>query len=371
MLMNDWKAIQLDVDIGIEPHFDFLSAEYRAFFNLSRGTVFQAPLWLASIHGRLAPALSATQYTMTVRARSDGSLIAVAPLIIQKSTGIRILQPADFGVCDYNAIVGDRSVLEMLAADRSVIDRIDALLSVAGLLIFRKVRDDGFDAGRMFRKVAASPCENAAYHVETGPDFEVWQRRVVRRKFTKELGRLGRQVEREFGHYEHRLVHGDDEIRAAFALLKNVRRAHFESDILDDEIYAAFYEQFAIEGAKSGDALTYISYLDGKPVAALLAVAYADECHAVLIGADIERFGKYSLGMQLLYRIVKLRFDQGLHRLDLGLGNTGFKSLFRVEETTLHNFTSARSLAGSAVALVYHHAKPLKKALKRFSPRLR
>ncbi len=371
MLVSDWKAVRLDVDIGIEPDFNFLSEEYRAFFNLRRGTVFQAPLWLASIHARLAPALSATQYTMTVRTRPQRELIAVIPFVIQKSAGISILQPADFGVCDYNAIVAEPAVLEMLAADRTVIDRIAALLDVAGLMIFRKVRDDGFDASRLFKRIVISPCENAAYHIKTGADFEVWQRRTVRRKFTKELGRLGRQIEREFGRYEHRIARDEGEIRQVFALLKSVRRAHFDSDILDDEIYSAFYLQFAIEGAKSGDALTYISYLDGKPVAALVAVAFADECHAVLIGADIERFGRYSLGMQLLYRVVKLRFDSGLHRLDLGLGNTGFKSLFRVEETTLHNFSSARSLPGLALSLVYHHAKPLKKALKRFSPRLR
>ena len=39
-------------------------------------------------------------------------------------------QPADFGVCDYNAIVADPMVLETLRKDPSVLDRIDALLPV-------------------------------------------------------------------------------------------------------------------------------------------------------------------------------------------------------------------------------------------------
>lgn len=106
-------------------------------------------------------------------------------------------------------------------------------------------------------------------------------------------------------------------------------------------------------------------------MAVLLGVAYADQCHAVLIGADTGRLGKYSLGMQLLYRIVKMRFGDGLHRFDLGLGNTGYKSMFRVDETTLHNYTLARSLAGAVMSMVYHRAKPLKNLLRRFSPRLR
>ena len=371
MLMTNWKNVALDVDIAIEPDYDFLSEEYCGFFSLNRGTVFQAPLWLASIHRRLVPALSARPYTMTVRSRGDGGLLALIPFVIQKSAGINILQPADFGVCDYNAIVGDRDVLEILAADNSVIDRIDALLGVGGVMMFRKARDDGFSPSQLFRKTSSSPCDNAAYHIETGPDFEAWQRKTVSRKFTKELGRLGRQIERDFGPYEHRVVTDEQEIRDAFAFMQSVRKGRFENDLLDNEVYASFYLDFAITGAKSGDAITYVSYLDGQPVAVLLGVAFAGECHAVLIGADTERLGRYSLGMQLLYRIVRMRFDTGLHRFDLGLGNTGYKSMFRVEETTLQNFTSARSLAGAALSMVYHRAKPLKNFLRRLSPRLR
>lgn len=371
MLMASPKTLQLDVDVGVEPDFDFGADEYRGFFNLQRGTAFQGPLWQSMIHTRLLPGLSARPYPVTIRSRDDRRLLALIPFVVQKSTGIQILQPADFGVCDYNAIVGDREVLETLAADPSVVDRIDALLGVAGVMMFRKARDDGFSPAKLFRKTAATLCDNAAYHIETGPDFEVWQRTTVNRKFTKELGRLGRQIARDFGPYEHRIVTEEQEIRDAFGFLQTVRKGRFEGDLLDNELYAAFYLDFAIAGAKSGDAITYVSLLDGKPVAVLLGVAYADECHAVLIGADTERLGKYSLGMQLLYRIVKMRFDTGLHRFDLGLGNTGYKSMFRVEETTLHNFTVARSLRGAALSMVYHHAKPLKNFLRRLSPRLR
>lgn len=370
MLALDRKSFQIDVNINVEPDFDFLSAEYRAFYNLRRATVFQAPLWLDSIHRQLMPFLSAQQYTITIRDH-DQALIAVIPLVLQRSARITILQPADFGVCDYNAVVADPLTLETLAADSSILDRIDRLLDVADVLFFRKVRDDGFDARRLFKKTAASPGENAAYHSETGPDFEVWQRRTISRKFSKELGRLARQVEREFGPYEHRPAQTEDEIREAFRFLKNVRNGRFDEDLLDNEMYEKFYCDFAIAGMASGEAITYVSYLDGRPVAVLFGPAYQDEFHAVMIGSDIQQFGKYSIGMQLLYRVIKLRFEHGLHRLDMGLGNTGYKSQFRVEETRLHNFTSSRSLAGSMASFVYHHAKPLKTALRRLSPRLR
>ena len=371
MLAVNHTALKLDVVIDVETEFDFLSDDYRALHNLQHATAFQSPRWLDAIHRNLVPLLGAKQHTITIRNRHDGALIAVLPLVLQKIALLSVIQPADFGVCDANAIVGDPRVLENLVETRSVLDRIDELLEGASLLMFRKVRKDGFDIRRLFRGAAASRCENAAYHSETGADFEIWQRKTISRKFSKELGRLGRQLEREFGHYEHRLAMSEEDIRAAFAFLATARKGRFRSDILDNEIYANFYRSFALEGAATGDALTYVSYLDGKPIAVLFGVGCEDQCHAVLIGADIDNFGKYSVGMQLLYRVIKLRFDGGLHRLDFGLGNTGYKSMFRVEETLLENITMSRSPAGSAMSLIYHRSKPLKDALRRLIPKLR
>jgi CelD/BcsL family acetyltransferase involved in cellulose biosynthesis len=371
MLTIDQGSPKLDVAIDVEADFDFLSDDYRALHNLRRATAFQSPRWLDAIHRDLVPLLVATQHTITIRNRQDGTLIAVLPLVIQKIALLSVIQPADFGVCDANAVVGDPRVLESLAETPSVLNRIDELLQDASLLMFRKVRRDGFDVRRLFRRATASPCENAAYHSETGADFEVWQRKTINRKFSKELGRLGRQLAREFGHYEHRLTMSEEEIREAFAFLATARKGRFRSDILENEIYANFYRSFALKGAPTGDALTYVSYLNGKPIAVVFGVGCENQCHTVLIGADIENFGKYSVGIQLLYRVIKLRFDRGLHRLDFGLGNTGYKSLFRVEETLLENITMPRSPAGSAMSLIYHRGKPLKNALRRLMPKLR
>ncbi|MCA6126129.1 GNAT family N-acetyltransferase [Bradyrhizobium sp. WSM 1704] len=370
MLAPNRSLYPIEVHIGIEPDFDFLSAEYRAFHNLERATVFQAPAWLDAVHRKLLPHLSAKQYTLTIR-NPDRQLLAVIPLVLQRPAGISMLLPADFGVCDYNAVVGDPATLEMLVADPSVIERIDGLLDVADVLVFRKVRDDGFDASRLFRKTVASPNENAAYHSETGPDFEVWQRERVSKKYSKELRRLARQIEREFGPYEHRPAQTEAEVRDAFRFLKSARDGRFSGDFLDNPVYEKFYCDFAVAGLASGDAITYVSYLNGEPVAVLFGPACDDEFHAVLIGSDIQRFGKFSIGMQLIYRVIKLRFDHGMHRLDMGLGNTGYKSQFRVEQTGLQNFTSSRSLAGSMVSFVYHRAKPFKRALSRLSPHVR
>lgn len=357
--------------VGVEPGFDFLSPDYRELFACADVTAFQSPLWQAAIHRDLAPKLGARQHTVTVRDPVTHGLLAVLPLVVQKLGPLTVIQPADFGVCDANAAVGERAVLEALAGNALIRKRLAAKLVGSGALLFRKVRRDGFDVRRLFDGVASSVGENAAYHSETGDDFEFWQRKTLNRKFTKELGRLNRQVERDFGPYEHRIARTEAEIRAAFDFLQRARKDRFKSDLLDNPVFVDFYRNYAIAGAATGEAITYVSYLNDEPVAVLFGVGYEEQCHAVLIGVDTERLAKYSVGMQLLYRTIKLRFDAGLHRLDFGLGNSGYKSLFRVDEVLLDNFSISRSPAGALLTTVYHHSKPLKNALRRFAERLR
>lgn len=356
--------------IAVEPAFDFASLEYESFFDIQHATVFQQPFWLNRIHKDLVPSLKAKQFTITVRDSERGTLKAVFPFVVQKIGFVSTVQPADFGVCDANAIVADPLFLEIMAQTPDVIAEIDKLIGRVGLLMFRKVRRDGFDVKRLFRNPVSSVGENAAYHSETGDDFEVWQRKTISRKMSKELGRLNRQVERDFGTYEHRLLTSESDIRDAFAYLRTARRGRFKSDLLAHDIYFDFYQNVAIEGAASGRSLTYASCLNGEPVAVLFGLGWKEQCHALLIGIDTERLGRYSVGTQLLYRTIKMRFEAGHRRLDFGLGNSGYKSHFRVEETPVDNITAGRSLAGLALSTVYHRAKPLKNALKRLTPGL-
>src|SRR5262249_41447183 len=154
-----------------------------------RGTAFQAPLWMDRMHRQLAPALEAQQKTITVRDRNDGSLLAVFPMITQRSSGVTIMQPADFGLCDYNCAVAENTVLERMAADQGVRQALRKTLKGADLMMFRKVRSDSFDVGRLFDRSRHSAGENPAYACEVGSDFDHWRLKVLKRKFTKELGR--------------------------------------------------------------------------------------------------------------------------------------------------------------------------------------
>jgi CelD/BcsL family acetyltransferase involved in cellulose biosynthesis len=280
------------------------------------------------------------------------------------------VQPADFGVCDYNGIVGEPEALEALCEDRAALRRINTIIKRGSLLLFRKVRADGFDVSRIFGRVSITANEAAAYHTERGESIADWQAGLPH-KLTNKLGQLARKLERDNGPYLHRAVYDEDEIRAAFALLKRVRRGRFERDLLDNPIYFDFYLSYALDAAKTGEAILYVSTVDGQPAAMLFGLAGDGIFHGVLIGADTEAFAKFSVGRQLYYQAILQQFELGCSRVDLSLGNTGYKSDFRVLETRLNNVTSPLSLAGAAVAFVYNHAKPLKNVLREHVPHVR
>ena len=54
-------------EIALDCAFDFLSEEYRRFFERASATPFQHPLWLDRFYRRLAPSLGGEPLVVTVR----------------------------------------------------------------------------------------------------------------------------------------------------------------------------------------------------------------------------------------------------------------------------------------------------------------
>ncbi|MEX0957338.1 MAG: GNAT family N-acetyltransferase [Rhizobiaceae bacterium] len=357
--------------VGTEPAFDFLSEEYRALYRDSGASAFQAPLWLSMLHKQLMPELRASQNTITIRSCMDGRLIAVFPFVVQISAGVSVIQPADFGVCDRNDIVAGAGALEEFAADPAALMQLRAATSKHDLLLFRKIWAGGFDVRRLFPHSRQKQAQNDAYVCDTGTDAEQWKQETLRKKFTKEMGRLQRKTEREIGLYEHRAVTDENAIRAAFDFLRTVRHGRYGESLLDDRRYFDFYRDYAIAGAKCGEATTYVSTIAGEPVAALFGLSGDGGYHAVLIGADIENHDHQSTGVQLLYRVIKMRIGDGHASFDMGLGDQGYKGHFRPNQIEVSNLTRAYSPTGAALAMIYHRSKPLKNFIKGILPNVR
>ena len=84
--------------VQAEHSFDFLSAEYAELFSRSHATAFQSPLWLDRLYTRLVPHVGAQPLIVTVRARADGRLVMVLPLLRQRRGAMRVVEFADLRV---------------------------------------------------------------------------------------------------------------------------------------------------------------------------------------------------------------------------------------------------------------------------------
>ena len=355
---------------SVAADFNFLSPEYRALFAASGATAFQSPLWLHSLYAVLAKGMDARPHVVTLRDRA-GRLRMVIPLVLQRAAGVGILQPADLGVSDYNAIVAERATLEQAASDPDLVAQIRKCLEPGDVLIYRKIQ-------RCPKAVAAilggteTLNDNAGYELALGVGtFDEWQKTVLKKKFRNGIRRKLQGLQEAHGKVESVTFTEEADIKRAIRFIRDLRTARFCDDILHNDAYLAFYTRVAVMGAESGEAVTSGLLVDGELVSADFGIVNDNAHHAILCASRIDEYGHYSPGLQSLFAMIRRSHEHGRARFDFGIGKTRQKSDFGSTEIPLYNLTVARSIKGKAVSLVYNQAKPLKTLLRRFDPRIR
>lgn len=363
MHFNGWTGPAETMIVGIENEFDFRSDEFRSLYDNSEASGFQSPLWLDCFYKVLVPHLGATPLILTIRQESE--LIAVIPLVSQKVTGVTMLQAADLGVADYNAVICAPGALEALSNDEAVRAAVAEHIGFADILFLRKVVGDVASIDRLFGGTTRSACENSAYVIDLKPgEFETWRKDYLKKGFRKNIDRRRRKLEGEHDNVSWTLFTESQDVEDAMEFIRAERTRKFKDDILADDAYFAFYKACALAGAQTGDTVTAGIVVDGKIVSADFGVRGKNCLHSILCAADIENFGPYAPGLQSLHDLIWERSDQGDVYFDAGLGNSGYKSDFSAREITLENLSVSLSAKGQAVSAIYHHAKPLKNFLR-------
>lgn len=349
--------------VAIENEFDFRSKEYASLYEASGASGFQSPLWLDCFYRVLVPGVAAKPLIITVR--RAGALAAVIPLVSQKVAGATILQAADLGVADYNAIVCAPGTLEGLANHEDVRASLAHHIAFADILFLRKVTGDAVLLDRLFGRTERSACENSAYVIDLKPgEFETWRNESLKKGFRKNIDRRRRKLAGEHGSVCWKTFVEPQDIETAMDFIRAERTRRFKGDILADDAYFAFYKACALAGAETGATITAGIVVDEKIVSADFGVMGRDCLHSILCAADIDNFGPYAPGLQSLHDLIWERSDRGDIYFDAGLGNSGYKSDFAAREIPLENISVSLSARGKAISAIYHRAKPLKNFLR-------
>lgn len=360
--MSSFKLEALD-------RYDFLSDSYRQLFEQSNATAFQSPLWLSFFYRDLVPALGADPIIIVVYLDSSPQPVLVLPYVRQKYFGFNIMQPADLGVADYNAVVGSSDVLPGLAKEPEFKRQLAAVLKPCDILLFRKERPDAFSICNLFESVRETPSVGSAYEVEMDTDYDSWFKATLSKNSRKGLARKRRGFCQEHGDLNFREVSDPVGIRRAFDFMREQRTLRYKDDLFSRPAYFEFYLKVAIAGAETGFASTFVGETTDGLITVDFGVIHADR-HLFLMSAfsGAEAHRKYSLGLLAVSEVIKAGREKGLSTFDLTIGDEPYKQSFGVEKISLTNVSIVNGMRGRAAFTAYQSAGPLRKMLKTLMP---
>src|SRR5262249_46760734 len=150
----------------------------------------------------------------------------------------------------------------------------------------------------------------------------------VDRSFRRYLDMKRRRTART-GAPDFSLLHDAAEITRAFDVLRSFRADRFReigvTDVIDGDSVFSFYRRIAIEGAQAGTARTYRLSLSGEPVAVVFGLVHRRTFSLILVGFDIVRHRRLSLGLLAIEDTVRASIEAGDVVYDFTIGDHPYK----------------------------------------------
>jgi CelD/BcsL family acetyltransferase involved in cellulose biosynthesis len=333
-----------------EDDFDFLSTEYDDLYARSDATPFQHGVWLDRLYNMLAPAREAEKVVVTVR--RDGDVVLVLPFVRRRLGPIRLVEYADLGVADYAAPVLDRTA--GLDADPSIAHQIRGALGRFDLLRIERVADSP-DAVAALVAGATSGRHLYDTHLMTLASSVAEWRGGLDAGFVRHLDRKHKRL-RPKG--EERLLEITD-VTAVDDLMRRMqefRAARFAErrgiDLVQDPDCFEFYCAVVRDSVKTGAPGTLaVLEVGGEPVAIAFDLIARDRDLFLLVGYDMQRLRKYSLGLLMVEGLAQDAIGRGQQFFDLTVGDESYKADFGARPRPLYEVRVIATLRGRAYVL--------------------
>ncbi len=362
--------------VSAEPFFDFSSEEYCSLHSRSEATAFQAPGWRDKLHRRVAPTLEAEPITITVRDTETGELKLVIPLVSRRLGRLTTLEFCDFGLCDYDALVYRSDDVKLLIADRSLRARLHALLPPTDTISLIKLRGDEQLLEFLFPRAHRAPMRVSSHAIAFDVNWDDWHLTRLDPSLRREL-ELKRRRLAKAGVPTFRLVQEPDKIISAFSALRIFRAHRFAqrgiADVINNEAVFSFYRRVALDGACDGTARTFCLYVAGEPVAVMFGTVHRRRFSLLLVGFDLERYRRLSVGLLAIEDTIRASFESGDEIYDFTIGDYPFKLQFGARSSQLFEWHVPRGARGYLAVLqvaafreVKRHMKPLVTSAQRF-----
>jgi CelD/BcsL family acetyltransferase involved in cellulose biosynthesis len=353
--------------VAVDRDFDFLSAEYRSLHRRSHATAFQGPDWLAGLHRRVVPAFRAVPFTVTVRANNDRRLLLVLPLVCRRLGRLDVVEFADFGLCDYNHAVYDPVDTPLLFADASLSERIGAMLDGCDVLSIRKLTYHDPLLRRLFPNAWLARMPFSAYPARLGSDWTNWREAKLEPDLRRQLDSKRRRLAKK-GTVTFTRAGDAAEIARVFAHLCRFRADRFSEigipDPIGNQAVFSFYRDMAVQGAHTGTTRTYCLYLEEEPIAVLFGLADRNAFLMLLLGSDLKRFRRLSIGLLAIDESMRAAFEVGDVVYDFTVGDHPYKRQFAAKMMPLYECHVPRTIAGYGATVALGIVREFKRTLK-------
>jgi CelD/BcsL family acetyltransferase involved in cellulose biosynthesis len=321
-------------------------------------TPFQNWQWLEAWYGAFAAIDHVEPLIAIVSSAATGEPALLLPLIRRMHNGIRIIEPADLDLTDYNApLLGPAAPRDAKAARAMWKDLRAALRRLPGgadLIRLRKmpVETDG-RPNPLALLDGAGPCSLNGNIVTTGEDFDAW-RFTLERTVRKELERSWRVFTRD-SQAAFKIITDKDEALRVLSTMESQqgdRMQHLGLNfVLNDETYAAFYRNLVRDNVGNGYAVLSALTVGDEVVATLLGIRQGARYVMVRISNAGEKWSNCSPGRLIIERTMAALHKDGIRQFDFSIGNYAYKRRFGVARIALVDFTAALSWRGLPYAL--------------------
>jgi CelD/BcsL family acetyltransferase involved in cellulose biosynthesis len=340
--------------VAREDALDFLSTAYRDLYHRSTATLFQHPVWLDRLYTTLAPRRRAQRVVVTIRTAGSDRLVGVLPLVLRRRRGLRRVEFADLGVCDYAAPVLDRAHAVSLLLDPAVRRGVRAALGRFDLLQVERLAGSAAEAAALLGASVTRRHSYDAHAIALPASVTGWPGDVLGPSMVRRLEQKRKRV-RPKGGATLRVVRDVTEVDDLMARMRDFRRDRFAGrrvvDLVQDPECFEFYRRAAVEGITAGGpARLAVLEVGGEPAAVALDLVDTERHLFLLVGYDVVRLRNCSLGLLIIDELVRSALDEGLHTFDLTVGDEPYKADFGAQPTPMYAVRLAVTSRGRVAA---------------------
>ena len=344
--------------------YALVADRWEALAQTGGSTAFQRRAWLSTWYETHRMCDGFTPVLVTITSADGRHDIAAFPLVLRTTPWMRLIEPADARVTDYNGPIVSRRTPTTKIDARELMLALCSVLPRADLLLMRKMPTEL--GGYLNPAVLAGsvlPCDVRGRPLHLTESIEAWMKTRSAKNREQSRRRWRTFLEHPGARYV-RATTADDVQRhfSALVRLQAARVDKFDGPyVLGEKLPMAFYEQLAARAIHD-------------PNVVLTALECADEIVAVMMGVRQDGFfgiprltmagghwSKLSPGVLLAEATINDLYAEGVRCFDFTIGDYEYKRRLRLGVLPLFDICLPLSLKGRVIGPVMTARQRLKR----------